>query len=191
MKIDELDDVLLHKTVDSLNTIETTGKGLIDFVGKYKSLTALPQPEFEKFQIRDLFDKLQTLLLEEVDSNAAVLEFNSSPNTLELTADFSLLEKVLINLIKNAFQALEKSKDGKVHVSAFKNIENKVIITVKDNGSGIPPNIMDDIFIPFYTTKNNGSGIGLSLSRQIMRLHSGTITVNSIPNTETVFSLVF
>jgi len=76
-------------------------------------------------------------------------------------------------------------------VSAFKNIGNNVTITVKDNGSGISPNIMDDIFIPFYTTKNNGSGIGLSLSRQIMRLHSGTITVNSIPNTETVFSLVF
>ena len=191
MKINELDDVLLHKTVDSLDTIETTGRGLIDFVGKYKSLTALPQPEFEKFQICDLFDKLQTLLLEEVDSNAIVLEFNSSPNTLELTADFSLLEKVLINLIKNAFQALEKSKDGKVHVSALKNIENKVIITVKDNGSGISSNIMDDIFIPFYTTKNNGSGIGLSLSRQIMRLHSGTITVRSIPNEETLFSLVF
>ena len=191
MKISELDDVLLHKTVDSLDTIETTGRGLIDFVGKYKSLTALPQPEFEKFQIRDLFDKLQTLLSEEVDSNAIDLAFNSSPNTLELTADINLLEKVLINLIKNAFQALEKSRDGKVYVSAFKNMGNNVTITVKDNGSGIPPNIMEDIFIPFYTTKNMGSGIGLSLSRQIMRLHSGTITVNSIPNTETVFSLVF
>lgn len=191
MKIDELDDALLHKTVDSLDTIETTGKGLIDFVGKYKSLTALPQPKFEKFQIRDLFDKLQTLLIEEADSNILALEFKSSPDTLELTADFSLLEKVLINLIKNAFQAMEKPKEGKVQVSAFKNIENSVIIEVKDNGCGIPSNIIDDIFIPFYTTKNDGSGIGLSLSRQIMRLHSGTLTVRSIPNKETVFSLVF
>ncbi len=191
MKIDEMDDALLHKTVDSLDTIETTGKGLIDFVGKYRSLTALPQPKFEIFPIRDMFDKLQTLLKEEADPNTIALEFNCAPNTLELTADFSLLEKVLINLIKNAFQALEKSKDGKVQVSAFKNVENRVIIEVKDNGSGIPVNIIDDIFIPFYTTKNNGSGIGLSLSRQIMRLHSGTITVSSIPNKETVFSLVF
>jgi len=191
MKMDEIDDALLHKTIDSLDTIETTGRGLIDFVGKYRSLTALPQPKFEKFRIRDLFDQLQTLLLEEADSNDIILEFNSSPNTLELTADISLLEKVLINLIKNAFQALENSKDGKVRVSAYKNVENKVEIITKDNGAGIPSDIIDDIFIPFYTTKNSGSGIGLSLSRQIMRLHSGTITVSSIPNEITVFSLAF
>jgi signal transduction histidine kinase len=191
IKIDELDDALLHKAVDSMDTIETTGRGLIDFVGKYKSLTALPQPEFEKFQIHDLFDKLQTLLLDEAGSNNIDLSFKSSPNTLELTADCSLVEKVLINLIKNAYQALGKSKDGLVQVSAFKSIENRVIITVKDNGGGIPANIIDDIFIPFYTTKNSGSGIGLSLSLQIMRLHSGTIAVSSIPNRETVFSLVF
>ena len=191
LKIDELDDAMLHKTIDSLDTIETTGRGLIDFVGKYRSLTALPQPKFEKFQVRHLFDKLQTLLLEEAESNAFDLGFNCSPNTLELTADISLLEKVLINLIKNAFQALGNSKTGKVHVSAYKNIENRVVIMVKDNGSGISSEISDDIFIPFFTTKNNGSGIGLSLSRQIMRLHSGTITVSSIPNEATVFSLEF
>jgi len=121
---DEINDALLHKTVDSLDTIETTGKGLIDFVGKYRSLTALPQPKFEKFRICDLFDKLQTLLKEDGGANVIDLEFESSPKTLELTADFSLLEKVLINLIKNAFQALEESKEGKVHVSAFKDIEN-------------------------------------------------------------------
>jgi len=189
--IDELDDTLLHKTVDSLDTIETTGRGLIDFVDKYRSLTALPQPKFEIFRIRDLFDKLQILLTDEVDSNAIVLEFNSSPNTLELTADFGLLEKVLINLIKNSFQALEKFSDGRIIVRAYKNIESRVSITITDNGVGIPSNIIEDIFIPFYTTKNSGSGIGLSLSRQIMRLHSGTITVSSMPNETTVFTLVF
>jgi signal transduction histidine kinase len=191
LKIDELDDAMLLKTIDSLDTIETTGRGLIDFVGKYRSLTALPQPKFEKFRVRELFDKLQTLLLEEADSNAINLGFNCSPNTLELTADFSLLEKGLINLIKNAFQALEKSNHGKVHVSAFKNVENRVVIIVKDNGVGISSDIIEDIFIPFYTTKNSGSGIGLSLSRQIMRLHSGTITVSSLPDKATVFSLTF
>ncbi len=191
LKIDELDDAMLLKTIDSLDTIETTGRGLIDFVGKYRSLTALPQPKFEKFRVSELFDKLQTLLLEEADSNAINLGFNCSPNTLELTADFSLLEKGLINLIKNAFQALEKSNHGKVHVSAFKNVENRVVIIVKDNGVGISSDIIEDIFIPFYTTKNSGSGIGLSLSRQIMRLHSGTITVSSLPDKATVFSLTF
>jgi signal transduction histidine kinase len=191
LKKDELDDSLLHKTVDSLDTIETTGKGLIDFVGKYKSLTALPQPKFEKFQISEIFDKLQTLLKEDANSNNIALEFNILPRSLELTADFNLLEKILINLIKNAFQALGKNSNAKVVVSAFNNIENRVIIKINDNGIGIPSDIIDDIFIPFYTTKENGSGIGLSLSRQIMRLHNGTITVSSIPNKETVFSLIF
>lgn len=191
LKKDELNDSLLHKTVDSLSTIESTGKGLIDFVEKYKSLTALPQPKFEKFQISEIFDKLQTLLKEDADSNNIALVFNILPRSLELTADFSLLEKVLINLIKNAFQALGKNSNGKVVLSAFNNIENRVIIKINDNGIGIPSDIIDDIFIPFYTTKENGSGIGLSLSRQIMRLHNGTITVSSIPNKETVFSLIF
>lgn len=191
VEIDEIDETLLHKTIDSLDTIETTGRGLIDFVGKYKSLTVLPSAKFEKFRIGDLFDQLQTLLLEEADSKSLVIEFSCSPNTLELKADIGLLEKVLINLIKNSFQALEGLEDGKVRVSAYKNVENRVEIITKDNGAGIPANIIDDIFIPFYTTKSTGSGIGLSLSRQIMRLHSGTITVSSIPNEATVFSLVF
>lgn len=191
VEIGELDDALLHKAVDSLDTIETTGRGLIDFVSKYKSLTALPQAKFEKFQIRILFEKLENLLVEEADTNGIVLEFLSTPATLELSADFSLLEKVLINLIKNSIQAIGDSKDGDIRVSAFKNIENRVSILVKDNGSGIPSTIIDDVFIPFYTTKNSGSGIGLSLSRQIMRLHSGTISVSSVPGKATVFSLVF
>ncbi len=191
LKIDELDEALLHKTVDSLETIETTGKGLINFVGKYRSLTDLPQAKFEEFKISELFEKLQTLLIEDANTNKIDLEFNTSPPKLEIIADFGLLEKVLINLIKNAFQALEQTSNGKVAVTAFINIENRVVIEICDNGLGIPSNIINDIFIPFYTTKEKGSGIGLSLSRQIMRLHTGTITVKSTPNKETVFSLVF
>ena len=190
LKKDDLDDSLLHKTVDSLSTIESTGKGLIDFVGKYKSLTALPKPKFEKFQISMVFDKIQTLLKEDAKLNNIAIEFKTSPPQLELNADIILLEKVLINLIKNAFQAFEKTSNGKVTITAFNNIENRVIINITDNGVGIPSNIIDDIFIPFYTTKEKGSGIGLSLSRQIMRLHNGTITVSTISK-ETVFSLVF
>jgi len=190
LKKDELDDSLIHKTVDSLDTIESTGKGLIDFVGKYKSLTALPQPKFENFQINKVFDKIHSLLKEEAQSNNIALEYKIIPNQLELNADIILLEKVLINLIKNAFQAFENTSNKKVIITAFNNIENRIIINITDNGIGIPSNIIDDIFIPFYTTKEKGSGIGLSLSRQIMRLHNGTITVSSIPK-ETVFSLVF
>lgn len=191
LKKEELEESLLHKTIDSLNTIETTGKGLIDFVGKYKSLTALPQPKFEKFPVSMIFNKIQTLLKEEAKSNNIAIAFNISPQNIELNADIILLEKVLINLIKNAFQALEKTSKAKVVITALNNIENRIIINISDNGAGIPSNIIDNIFIPFYTTKEKGSGIGLSLSRQIMRLHNGTISVNSTPNKETIFSLVF
>ncbi len=186
-----IDDALLLKTLNSLDTIETTGKGLIDFVSKYKSLTALPQPKFENFLIIDLFDKLETLLKEDIDAANIGIDFKVSVANLDLIADFGLMEKVLINLIKNSFQALKKTSEGKIGVTAFRNDNNRIIITVKDNGEGIPLKIMGDIFTPFFTTKDNGSGIGLSLSRQIMRLHNGSITVNSLPNQETKFCLEF
>ncbi len=99
------------------------------------------------------------------------LSITALQKPLNLLQILTYLEKVLINLIKNAFQALEKSTGGKVHVSAYRRMRKQVcVILVKDNGSGIPTNILDDIFIPFYTTKNNGSGIGLSLSRQIIEI---------------------
>ncbi len=191
LKIDELEENILNKAVDCLDNIETTGKELINFVEKYRSLTDLPQTKFENFKISETFEKVRTLLYDGANSNNIALEFNTAPSNLEITADVGLLEKVLINLIKNAFQALENSSDGEVNVRAFNNIENRVVIEICDNGPGIPSNIINDIFIPFYTTKEKGSGIGLSLSRQIMRLHKGTIIVKSISNKETIFSLVF
>jgi len=191
LKTDEIDESIIYKTVDSLDTIETTGKGLIHFVEKYKSLTDLPQAKFEKFRISVFFEKLRTLLNEDAKSNNIALEFNTAPPTLEISADIELIEKVLINIIRNAFQALENSSEGKVVVKAYNNINDRIVIEIFDNGHGIPSKSIDHIFIPFYTTKENGSGIGLSLSRQIMRLHNGSIMVNSVPNIETVFSLVF
>lgn len=191
LKTDEIDESIIYKTVDSLDTIETTGKGLIHFVEKYKSLTDLPQAKFVKFRIVKLFEKIQNLLNQDASTNKIGIEFTTTPHTLENNADFELIEKVLINIIKNAFQALETSPDGKVSIKAYNSIENRIVIEISDNGPGIPPNIINDVFIPFYTTKEKGSGIGLSLSRQIMRLHNGTITVKSIPNKETVFILVF
>jgi signal transduction histidine kinase len=190
LKLDELNETILHKTVDSLDTIETTGKGLIHFVEKYKSLTDLPQAKFEKFMIGKLFEKIQTLLNQDAYNSKIAIKFYITPLALEMIADFELIEKVLINIIRNAFQALENNSDGKVVVKAYNNIENRIVIEIIDNGPGISSNNINDIFIPFYTTKEKGSGIGLSLSRQIMRLHKGTITVKSIPNKETVFILV-
>jgi signal transduction histidine kinase len=110
---------------------------------------------------------------------------------MEISADEQLIEQVLINLIKNSIHALENRKNGKIEIKAFLNSRGRVSIQVIDNGVGILKDVLDKIFIPFFTTKQKGSGIGLSLSRQILRLHGGTITANSEPNKETIFTLKF
>jgi signal transduction histidine kinase len=110
---------------------------------------------------------------------------------MELYADENLIAQVLINLTKNAIQANEKNPEGKIQLIAGFTSENRPQIRVIDNGPGIPEDIIEQIFVPFFTTRENGSGIGLSLSRQIMRLHSGNLQVRSIPGKETVFTLNF
>jgi signal transduction histidine kinase len=113
------------------------------------------------------------------------------PEMLEITADEQLLEQVLINLIKNAMHALKGQAEAKIQLHAFYNKRGRFTIQVSDNGPGILPEVLERIFIPFFTTKTSGSGIGLALSRQILRLHNGTITAQSKPGEETTFTLTF
>jgi signal transduction histidine kinase len=106
-------------------------------------------------------------------------------------ADENLISQVLNNLVKNAAEALGEGEGGRIELAAGMNHQSQVEISVKDNGPGIPPEIINEIFVPFFTTRTNGNGIGLSLSRQIMRLHGGTLKVHSVPNKETAFTMVF
>jgi signal transduction histidine kinase len=119
------------------------------------------------------------------------LELRVDPQSLELTADPELIEQVVINLLLNSLQAVEGRKKAKIYLDARMDGRGRVLIQVKDNGPGIPKENIEKIFIPFFSTKEGGSGIGLSLSRQIMRLHQGSIRVHSKPNDETVFTLRF
>ncbi len=180
---------LLPKHLSGLDTIEETGKGLLDFVDRYRSLTSLPKPELSKFTIIDLFRKCK-LLMESSISNNIKISTSVSPEDIALVADYAQVEQVLINLIKNAIAAISDKKNGVVQLKAFTG-EEGTLIQVEDNGMGISDDIMEDIFVPFYTTKENGSGIGLSLSKQIMQNHKGTISVNSAPNRGAVFTLKF
>jgi signal transduction histidine kinase len=111
-----------------------------------------------------------------------------SPEDISLEADYSQIEQVMIILIRNSGEALSGTEDGKIHLKAFY-ADGSTVIQVEDNGTGIPVNIIDDVFVPFYTTKEHGSGIGLSLSKQIMQNHGGTISVCSAPNEKTCFTL--
>jgi len=176
---------------DAAQTIKKRSQGLMHFVDAYRNLTLIKQPRFEIFLIRELFIRIEKLMHADFKAKKIKLAINVKPETLELTADPELLEQVLINLLLNAQQAVEGRKNAEVILEARLDKRGKIIIEVKDNGPGIPKENLEKIFIPFFSTKKGGSGIGLSLSRQIMRLHKGSIGVHSNPDKETSIILSF
>ena len=138
-----------------------------------------------------MFDHIMNLLKPEMEANEILFLSSLEPHNLTITADRELIEMVLINLIKNAKEALNTHHEPRIELRARIDSEQHTIIEVKDNGPGIIPEAMERIFIPFYTTKRNGSGIGLALSRQIMQMHNGNLSVKSEPNIFTIFTLMF
>jgi signal transduction histidine kinase len=185
----EIDNTLIDNTLLGLHAIRKRSKGLANFVENYRSITHLPQPNYSIFGIHGLLEHLEALLADECVANQITFTREIVPHDLQLMADEKLVEQVLLNLLRNAIQALTDSIDKKIKFTAQRN-EDHIFISVADNGKGIPPEIMDTIFVPFFTTKPNGSGIGLTLSREIMKLHGGYIKVASEPGA-TVFTLVF
>jgi nitrogen fixation/metabolism regulation signal transduction histidine kinase len=175
----------------ALQTINKRSTGLLHFVNTYRNLTRIPKPNFKIFPVRDLFKNLYLLMEEEITDNKVNFVTNIEPENIEVSADEQLIEQVIINLIRNSMHALDGRKDPTIELKTYYNKRGRVTIQVADNGTGILPEVLDKIFIPFFTTKQSGSGIGLSLSRQILRLHNGTITAHSIPDKETIFTLTF
>jgi nitrogen fixation/metabolism regulation signal transduction histidine kinase len=187
--------LLDNETMEDVNTamsaIHRRSEGLIHFVDTYRSLTKIPEPNFEIFQVVQLFRRVKKLMENELKDENIELAASVKPETLELTADPELIEQVIINLIINAKHALKEIPKAKISLNSYLDERGKVVIKVSDNGPGIPQETMDKIFIPFFTTKKSGSGIGLSLAKQIVRLHKGSIRVSSKPNEETAFVLRF
>jgi nitrogen fixation/metabolism regulation signal transduction histidine kinase len=175
----------------AVQTIQKRSEGLLHFVDAYRSLTRIPRPNFKIFRVAELFGGVEQLLRASFKEKTVRLNVNVEPESLELTADPEMVEQVLINLLLNAIQSLDGKPDAKIELVSRLDERGRVIIQVGDNGPGIIPEVLDKIFIPFFTTKPEGSGIGLSLSRQIMRLHRGTINARSEPNVATVFTLRF
>lgn len=173
----------------AVSTIQKRSEGLLHFVDNYRNLTKLPKPNFQFFPLINLFERIAKLFANELNEKGIQLTYNVEPLKLELTADPELIEQVLINLILNSIQALENVKNPKITLEAKPDERGKTTIRVKDNGAGISEEIQDRIFIPFFTTRKDGSGIGLSLSRQIIRSHGGNIRIFSRPFEETVFTI--
>jgi len=187
---DKIKPSTINRTVEGLNIIEERGIGLINFVNNYRKLTALPEPQKTSFNLNKFFTHINNLFNEELTNNQVELKIESKPNDLNLNADKDQITQIFINLIKNSLDALHMQENGLIKLKAFKK-GNVIQLSITDNGKGISQDIIKDIFIPFYTTRETGSGIGLSLSKQIMKLHNGTISVSSVPDIKTIFKLEF
>ena len=175
---------------EGLDTIESRSKGLIKFIDAYREYTSLPQPNFKVIKIRDLINKVESLMRNEIKKANIDLSISLNSDYLTIQADEEMIEQVLINLLKNAKEACSEIKNPKIEIHGGYADEH-IVIQISDNGPGIIPEAQDKVFVPFFSTKKTGSGIGLSLSRQIMQLHNGNLSLKSVPNVRTTFTMKF
>ena len=175
---------------EGLSTIENRSKGLIKFIDAYREYTSLPKPKMNLVRLKDVIDKVAQFMKPELKKTRIDFHYECSSEYLTIQADVEMIEQVLINLLKNAIEALSETPAPRLELIGQYD-ENTVKIEVIDNGPGIIREAVEHIFVPFYTTKRTGSGIGLSLSRQIMQMHNGSLTVESEPDVRTVFTLRF
>jgi signal transduction histidine kinase len=177
------------------STIRRRSEGLLGFVEKYRNLTRIPKPAFALVPVQRVFRSVEKVMQPRLQSasksDMVRLSVEISPASLEVIADEGLLEQLLINLLINACHAVEGVPNPAITLAAWQNERGRVVMEVRDNGIGIAPEALDKIFIPFFTTKPDGSGIGLSLARQVMVLHGGSITARSVAGEGTVFRLRF
>lgn len=191
--IASLSDTLLNfddisgEIKNGLSTISESSKGLIKFVDSYRNLTRVAPPVRKAFYFRELAERVISLTREQAVMDGAVCKYEERSEDIILYADEGQITQILINLVKNAIQADAKH----IEISAEINLSEHIIINVTNDGSPISRESQDEIFVPFYTTKQEGTGIGLSLSRQIMRMHNGTLSLTRSDENGTVFTLMF
>ncbi len=186
----ELKDEGAEDLREGLSTIENRSKGLIKFIDAYREYTSLPQPKIKPVIIRDFLDRVSQLMRTEIKRTSVELTCTCESAHLTVNADEEMIEQVLINLVKNSIEALNETQGGLIMVTGYYT-GSHVGIDVTDNGPGIIKEAMNRVFVPFFTTKKTGSGIGLSLSRQIMQMHNGNLTVTSDPGVKTTFTMKF
>ena len=173
-----------------LETIHTTGKGLVNFVMSYRKLTRLPSPEPTLFDVRPFLERMVQLAGHQHPDSAIRIVLKEVQEDLMAYADENLLTQVMTNLLKNAVQAIGEAPDGEIRLRAYCDEQDMVRIEVSNNGPKIAPEIAEQMFVPFFTTKEEGSGIGLSLSKQMMRLQGGSISLLPYRDEWTTFVVV-
>jgi two-component system nitrogen regulation sensor histidine kinase NtrY len=181
----------LQDISEAVETVARRSDGLIQFVSSYRQLTRLPTPNKHKMKVTRLFQQSCLLATQKWDKKGIEVKLNVEPSELEVTVDKDMLEQVLLNLLQNAEHAVDNVTSPRVCLNAFLNKRGHVVIEVSDNGKGIPDGIGNKIFVPFYTTKQQGSGVGLALTRQIMLAHGGAIQYEVKAAGGTVFRMTF
>lgn len=177
---------------EGIEVIRTTSRGLVRFVESYRQLTHIPAPNCRPFYLRPFLERMRTLALQGQEKSVLVsIEIDVEPADLLLYADEDQIGQVVLNLLKNALQALSGEGQGEIRIEAREAERGAIVVDVSDNGKGMPAEVAENVFVPFFTTKQDGSGIGLSLSRQIMRLHGGSLILKSTRPEGTVFRLTF
>jgi two-component system nitrogen regulation sensor histidine kinase NtrY len=174
-----------------IETIKRRSEGLLKFAETYRNLNKITNPNLKKVYVRDIFENLLQLMQPTLEQKNIEIETILKDTDIQIEADINLLEQVMINLVVNAIEAVKDLPEPRIALSAYNNTNRKAVIKVADNGPGIPAEVLDKIFIPFFSTKKSGSGIGLSLCKQIMMLHKGTIQVQSAEGEGTAFLLLF
>ncbi|HHN48692.1 MAG TPA: ATP-binding protein [Bacteroidales bacterium] len=191
LKLSELDAEDSEGVLMALKTIQNRSQGLLNFVEIYRNLTRIPKPNFRYFPVKEIFERAEILLNPKFEQLGIRVTSKVMPADVMITADPDLIDQVTINLLLNAIDAVKATPDPQISMVASQNPNGRIGIDISDNGTGIKPDILDKIFMPFFTSKREGNGIGLSLSRQMMYLHKGNITVKSKPGEGSVFTLTF
>jgi len=189
-KVKDVHQEIIDDTVNCTNLIEERGNGLMKFISQYRQFTKLPIPDLKKVQLGSLVKNVLKLMEDELHSNNIGVKLHLQSIVI-LDCDKKMIEQVIINILRNSIESfINDTKNKKIEINLLKG-ENSVQLNIQDTGSAIPKEIIEDIFIPFFSTKEKGSGIGLSLSRQIMKLHGGAISINSKIGVGTEVSLIF
>lgn len=183
-------DPRIDRTLKGLDAIAEQSEGLTTFFESYRVLSRIPDPVKKEFFLCPMFDKLETLVIHNPENAGIGISFHCMDSSLKLFADEQMITQVLLNLIKNAAQALEGIKDPAISAEAKQLGEDQILLRVTDNGPGIPAGIADEIFLPFFTTRMKGTGVGLSYSRHVMNMNGGKIEFDSLPG-KTEFRLIF
>lgn len=187
---DSLNKEELEDLKPAIQAIKRRSVGLLDFVKDYRLIAELPTPELESHSIGEILQHIQILMQPFASAKNVKLTVGQTSSKITINIDLKLVEQALINLITNSIHALEDTTNPQIEID-YRLEQNKLFIDVTDNGKGIEPELAEKIFVPFFTTRKNGSGIGLTITRNIMKMHYGNLEVSSIPQEKTIFSLVF